>query len=154
MGCLLGVGEGALLLLLQTYLAFPPKPLWSISLPHLLSACVHTTAHVCACLCVLMLTCVLQCSCMFTSMYVCEYTVELSNIYHSQEACAWGLVESWEGLPGVCRSSLDTPGCEHFARSSCLAGLWPTLCLWVLGNTLGCGCVYLVVAWVQVRATC
>lgn len=72
----------------------------------------------------------------------------------AKKAHAWGLPGSWEGLPGVCRSSLDTPGCEHFAWSGCLAGLWPKLYFWVLGNTLGCGCVYLVVAWVQVRAIC
>lgn len=64
MECLLW-GEGGLLLLLQAYLAFPPKPLWYILLPHLLSVYVC----VCACLCVLTLTCVLECSHMFVSIH-------------------------------------------------------------------------------------
>lgn len=47
-----------------------------------------------------------------------------------KEACTQGLAEPCEALRSLYRYYLDTPGGEHFAWSGCLAGLWPTLCLW------------------------
>lgn len=74
-----GVGRG-LVLFLQSYLAFLPKPLWYVSLPDCLSVCAW--ARLC------MFESMLVRALMLTYVYVyvwCEYIVELLDVYHCHE---------------------------------------------------------------------